>query len=178
MHGTTVIGLVRDGRAAIAGDGQLTSGNVIVKTGARKIRVLGGDKVLAGFAGGGSDALTLFERFETALEAHRGNLTRAAIEVARQWRSDRMLRRLEAQLIVFDTEHAMSLSGTGDLYEPDDGILATGSGAGYALAAARVLLRHTDLPVERIAEEAIRAASEICIYTGGTVVVEFLPRVE
>jgi ATP-dependent HslUV protease subunit HslV len=178
MHGTTVLGLVRNGRAAIAADGQLTAGEIVVKTGAKKIRVLGGGKVLAGFAGGGSDALNLFERFETALESHRGNLTRAAIEVARQWRSDRMLRRLEAQLVVFDTQHAMSLSGTGDLYEPDDGILATGSGGGYALAAARVLLRHTDLPVERIAEEAIRAAAEICIYTGGTILVESLPKEE
>jgi ATP-dependent HslUV protease, peptidase subunit HslV len=176
IHGTTVIGMVRNGRAAIAADGQLTAGNIIVKSGARKIRVLGGGKVLAGFAGGGSDALNLFERFENALDSHRGNLTRAAIEVARQWRSDRMLRRLEAQLIVFDTQHAMSLSGTGDLFEPDDGILATGSGGGYALAAARALVQHTDMPVEKIAEASIRIASEICIYTGGTISVETLPR--
>jgi ATP-dependent HslUV protease subunit HslV len=176
LHGTTVLGIVRGGRAAIAADGQLTAGDTIVKTTARKIRVLGSGRVLAGFAGGASDALQLFERFETALETQRGNLTRAAVDVARLWRTDRMLRRLEAQLIVLDTEKAFALSGAGELYEPDDGILGIGAGGGYALAVARALSRHTELPVERIAEESLRGAAEICIYTGGTVLVEALPQ--
>ena len=127
----------------------------------------GRGRVLAGFAGGASDALQLFERFDGALDSHRGNLVRAAVEVARYWRSDRALRRLEAQLIVLDTAQAFAISGNGDLVEPDDGILAVGSGAGYAMAVARALCRHTDLPVERIAEEALRGAAELCIYTGG-----------
>lgn len=176
VHGTTVLGLVRDGHAAIAADGQLTAGETIVKSGARKIRVLGGGRVLAGFAGGASDALQLFERFETALDAHRGNLTRAAVDVARLWRADRLLRRLEAQLIVLDTEKAFALSGSGELFEPDDGILGIGAGGAYALAIARALSRHTRLSVEQIAEEALRGAAEICIYTGGTILVEGLPR--
>jgi ATP-dependent HslUV protease, peptidase subunit HslV len=176
IHGTTVLGIVRDGRAAIAADGQLTAGETIVKSGARKIRVLGNGRVLAGFAGGASDALQLFERFETALDAHHGNLTRAAVDVARLWRTDRLLRRLEAQLIVLDTEKSFALSGSGELYEPDDGILGIGAGGGHALAIARALSRHSDLPVERIAEEALRGAAEICIYTGGTILVEGLPR--
>ncbi len=176
LRATTVLGIVRDGRAAIAADGQMTAGDTIVKTTARKIRVLGAGKVLAGFAGGASDALQLFERFEAALDAQRGNLTRAAVEVARLWRTDRMLRRLEAQLIVLDTEKAFALSGSGELYEPDDGILGIGAGGGYALGVARALTRHTELPVERIAEEALRSAAEICIYTGGTILVESLPK--
>ena len=175
-RGTTVLGIVRGGRAAIAADGQVTAGDIIVKQTARKIRVLAGGRALAGFAGGAADALHLFERFEKALESHQGNLTRAAIEVARLWRTDRMLRRLEAQLIVLDTERVLTLSGMGDLFEADDGILGTGAGGGYAVAVARALSRHTDLPVERIAEEALRAAAEISIYTGGTILVESLPR--
>lgn len=178
VRATTVLGLVRDGRAAIAADGQVTAGPMVLKSGAKKIRVLGDGRVLAGFAGGASDALQLFERFDAALSSHKGNLTRAAIEVARYWRSDRALRRLEAQLIVLDTAHAFALSGNGDLVEPDDGILAVGSGAGYAIAVARALGKHTDLSVERIAEEALRGAAELCIYTGGQIVVESLPRAE
>ena len=143
---------------------------------ARKIRVLGSGTVLAGFAGGAADALQLFEKFESALESHHGNLTRAAVEVARLWRTDRMLRRLEAQLIVLDVERALTLSGIGDLFESDDGILGIGAGGSYALAVARALCRHTELPVDRIAEEALRGASEICVYTGGTILVESLPR--
>jgi ATP-dependent HslUV protease, peptidase subunit HslV len=177
IHTTTVLGIVRDGRAAIAADGQVTAGEAILKTTARKIRVLGSGRVLAGFAGGGSDALELFERFERSLDAHRGNLTRAAVDVARSWRTDRVLRRLEAQLIVLDTEKAFALSGSGDLFEPDDGILGIGAGGGYALSAARALARHADLSVEQIAEESLRIASEICVYTGGTILVERLPEV-
>ncbi len=176
IRSTTVLGLVRDGRAAIAADGQVTAGEMVLKSHARKIRVLGGGRVLAGFAGGASDALQLFERFDGALESHRGDLVRAAVEVARYWRSDRALRRLEAQLIALDTTHAFAISGNGDLVEPDDGILAVGSGAGYAMAIARTLCRHTDLSVERIAEEALRGAAELCIYTGGQIVIEALPR--
>jgi ATP-dependent HslUV protease, peptidase subunit HslV len=173
---TTVLGMVREGRAAIAADGQVTAGEMVLKRSARKVRVLGNGHCLAGFAGGGSDALQLFERFDGALSSHKGNLTRAAIEVARYWRSDRALRRLEAQLIVLDTVHAFALSGSGDLVEPDDGILAVGSGSGYAIAVARALSHHTELPVERIVEEALRIAEELCIYTGGQIVVESLPR--
>jgi ATP-dependent HslUV protease subunit HslV len=173
---TTVLGILDGGRAAIAADGQVTAGETIVKRGAQKIRVLGKNRVLAGFAGGAADALQLFERFESSLDSHRGNLKRAAVEVARLWRTDRIMRRLEAQLIVLNTEEMFALSGTGDLITPDEGIVAVGSGAGYAVAIARALKRHTDLPVERIAEEALRGAAEICIYTGEKIYVESLPR--
>ena len=176
VRSTTVLGIVRSGQAAIAGDGQVTAGETIVKSGARKIRVLGGNRVLAGFAGGASDALQLFERFEKSLESHRGNLKRAAVEVARLWRTDRVLRRLEAQLIVLDTEALFVLSGTGDLIEPDEGVIGVGSGAGYAVGIARALLHHTDLSVAAIAEESLRGAAQICIYTGGTIHLEALPR--
>ncbi len=178
VRATTVLGIVRGGRAAIASDGQVTAGEMVLKSGARKIRIVGDGRALAGFAGGAADALQLFERFENALESHQGNLTRAAVEVAKLWRSDRTLRRLEAQLVVIDTEHAFAISGTGDLVEPDDGIVAVGSGGGYALAIARALVRHTDLSVERIAEEALRGAADLCIYTGGVISVEVLPREE
>lgn len=173
---TTVLGILRDGRAAIAADGQVTAGETVVKSGAKKIRVLGKNRVLAGFAGGASDALQLFERFESCLDSHRGNLKRAAVEVARLWRTDRALRRLEAQLIVLDTNEMFALSGTGDLIEPDEGVVAVGSGAGYAVGIARALVRHTEMPVVEIAEEALRGAAEICIYTGGKIQVESLPR--
>jgi ATP-dependent HslUV protease subunit HslV len=173
---TTVLGIVRDGRTAIASDGQVTAGETILKSGARKIRVLGKNRVLAGFAGGAADAIQLFERFEASLESHRGNLKRAAVEVARLWRTDRALRRLEAQLVVADTQNLFALSGTGDLIEPDDGILGVGSGSAYAVAIARALMRHSDLSVERIVEEALKGAAEICIYTGGQIQIESLPR--
>ena len=173
---TTVLGILGDGCAAIAADGQVTAGETIVKKGAQKIRVLGKNRVLAGFAGGAADALQLFERFESCLDSHRGNLRRAAVEVARLWRTDRIMRRLEAQLIVLDTEEMFARSGNGDLITPDEGIVAVGSGAGYAVAVARALKRHTDLPVERIAEESLRGAAEICIYTGEKIMVESLPR--
>jgi ATP-dependent HslUV protease subunit HslV len=173
-----VLGIVRDGRAAIACDGQVTAGERIIKHRAKKIRVLAGGAALAGFAGGGADALQLFEQFETALESHRGNLLRAAVEVARAWRSDRTLRRLDAQLLVLDRQRILAVSGNGDLLEPDDGALAVGSGGGYALAAARAMMRTTSLPVDRIAGDSIRIASEICIYTGGDIVVESLAAIE
>ena len=175
IRATTVLGLVRDGRAAIAADGQVTAGKTILKRGARKIRRLSGGQVLAGFAGGAADALQLFDRFEKSLQVQKGNLARAAVEVARFWRTDRALRRLDAQLLVLDREQIFVLSGNGDLVEPDEGVLAVGSGAGYAIAIARALLRHTDLPAERIAEEALRGAAEICIYTGGEIQVLGLP---
>lgn len=175
IHGTTVLGLIRDGQAAIAADGQVTAGKTILKRSANKIRSLSGGKVLAGFAGGAADALQLFDRFEKSLQGHGGNLRRAAVEVARFWRTDRALRRLDAQLLVLDREQLFVLSGNGDLVEPDEWVLAVGSGAGYAIGIARALLRHTDLPVEQIAEESLRGAAEICIYTGGEIQVLRLP---
>ncbi|MBD3161611.1 MAG: ATP-dependent protease subunit HslV [Candidatus Eisenbacteria bacterium] len=175
IRATTVLGLIRDGRAAIAADGQVTAGGTILKSTARKIRRLSGGKVLAGFAGGAADALQLFERFEKSLQGHGGNLRRAAVEVARFWRTDRALRRLDAQLLVLDREQLFVLSGNGDLVEPDEWVLAVGSGAGYAIGIARALLRHTDLPVDRIAREALHGAAEICIYTGGEIQILQLP---
>jgi len=176
VRATTVLGLVRAGRGAIASDGQVTAGETILKSKARKTRVLAGGKVLAGFAGGAADALHLFDRFESTLQSHHGNLQRAAIEVAGLWRTDRILRRLEAQLIVLDGERLFTLSGAGDLLEPDDGLMAVGSGAGYAMGIARALIRHTDLPVEEVALESLRGAAEICIYTGGELHVETVAR--
>lgn len=175
LRGTTVLGIVRGGEAAIACDGQVTAGERIVKLRARKVRVLAGGRALAGFAGGAADALQLFDHFESALEANGGNLARAAIDVAKLWRSDRALRRLDAHLLVLDRDRILAVSGSGDLIEPDDGLLAVGSGAGYATAAARALLRTTELPAVRIAEESLRIAAEICVYTGGEIVVESLP---
>ena len=172
---TTVIGCVRSGRAAVGSDGQVTLGAVVVKASARKIRRLYHGQVLAGFAGGAADGLHLFERFETQLESHRGQLQRAAVEVAKEWRSDRVLRRLEAQLIVLDREHAFLLSGAGDLIEPDDGILAIGSGAPYALAACRALTRSLpDLAPGEAVRRALEIAAEICIYTNQVIQVEEL----
>jgi len=175
MRATSVIGCVRSGRAAIACDGQVTLGAIVVKANARKIRRLYHGQVLAGFAGGAADGLHLFERFETQLEGHRGQLQRAAVELAKEWRSDRVLRRLEAQLIVLDREHAFLLTGAGDLIEPDDGILAIGSGAPYALAACRALTRALpDLPAGDAVRRALEIAAEICIYTNATIHTEEL----
>jgi ATP-dependent HslUV protease subunit HslV len=169
-RGTTVIGCVREGRAAIVCDGQVTLGAVVVKAGARKIRRLYHGHVIAGFAGGAADGLHLFERFETQLEAHRGQLQRAAVELAKEWRSDRVLRRLEAQLIALDRERAFLLTGAGDLIEPDDGIVAIGSGAPYALAACRALLRAVpETSAADAVRQALAIAAEICIYTNQTV---------
>jgi len=175
LRGTTVIGCVRDGRAAIACDGQVTAGEMILKGGARKVRRLYHGAVLAGFAGGAADGLHLFERFESRLETHRGRLQLAAVELAKEWRSDRVLRRLEAQLIALDRTQAFLISGAGDLLEPDDGVVAIGAGGAYALAACRALLRHggvTD-PAQAV-EQALAIAAEICIYTNQTIHVEQL----
>jgi ATP-dependent HslUV protease subunit HslV len=156
----------------MAGDGQVTFGQTVMKKSARKIRRLYHDRILAGFAGSAADSFSLFSRFESKLEQHRGNLERAAVELARDWRTDRILRRLEAMLVVLDPERVFLLSGTGDLIEPDDGIVAIGSGGPFALAAARALARHTELDARTIAEESMRIAAEICIYTNSELTVE------
>ena len=174
FHATTVLCLRHRGQVAIAGDGQVTIGTTVVKAGARKIRKLYHDKVLAGFAGAAADAFTLFSRFEGKLEEHRGNLSRAAVELAKDWRADRVLRRLEALLAVADADHAFIVSGTGDLIEPDDGLIGIGSGGPYALAAARALIAHSDLDAKTVAMEAMRIAAAICIYTNDHITVETL----
>ncbi|RKQ84183.1 ATP-dependent protease subunit HslV [Brockia lithotrophica] len=176
IHGTTIVAVRKDGRAAMAGDGQVTFGQAtVLKHGARKVRRLYGGKVLAGFAGAVADAITLFERFEGKLEAHHGNLARAAVELSKEWRTDRYLRRLEALLVVVDREAMFLLSGSGEVLEPDDGILAVGSGGAYALAAARALMRNApDLTAADIARKSLEIASEICVYTNDRIVVEEL----
>jgi len=174
FHATTVLCLRHRGQVAIAGDGQVTIGNTVVKAGARKIRKLYHDRVLAGFAGAAADAFTLFSRFEGKLEEHRGNLPRAAVELAKDWRADRVLRRLEALLAVADADHEFIVSGTGDLIEPDDGLIGIGSGGPYALAAARALIAHSDLDAKAVAMEAMRIAAAICIYTNDHITVETL----
>ena len=158
----------------MASDGQVTFGNTVVKQHARKIRRLYNDRILAGFAGSAADSFALFARFEAKLEQYRGNLERSAVELAKDWRTDRLLRRLEAMLVVMDQKSTYLLSGTGDLIEPDDGIIAIGSGGAYAAAAAKALARHTDLDARHIAEEAMGIAADICIYTNSTVTVEVL----
>ena len=173
-HGTTILCVRRGTRVAMAGDGQVTLGNVVVKASARKVRRLYKGQVLAGFAGSTADAFTLFERFEAKLEKHQGHLTRSAVELAKDWRTDRMLRRLEAMLAVADTQTTLILSGAGDVLEPELGIAAIGSGGAYAQAAARALLEHTELPAERIVSEAMAIAADICIYTNRNLVVETL----
>src|SRR5215831_2549119 len=165
LHGTTILAVRHKGRVVIAGDGQVSLGQTVVKRGARKVRRLFQGKVLAGFAGGTADALTLFEKFEAKLEQYHGNLKRAAVELAKDWRSDRVLRRLEALLIVADKEHGFIVSGTGELIEPDDGILAIGSGGSYALAAARALVDNSTLDAPEIVKRAMKIAGDICIYT-------------
>lgn len=173
-HGTTILCVRRGNQVAMAGDGQVTLGNVVVKASARKVRRLYKDQVLAGFAGSTADAFTLFERFEAKLEKHQGHLTRSAVELAKDWRTDRMLRRLEAMLTVADTQATLILSGAGDVLEPELGIAAIGSGGAYAQAAARALLEHTGLPAERIVAEAMGIAADICIYTNRNLVIETL----
>lgn len=158
----------------MASDGQVTFGDTVVKQNARKIRRLYNDKILAGFAGSAADSFALFSRFETKLEQYRGNFDRAAVELAKDWRTDRILRRLEAMLLVMDARTTYLVSGNGDLIQPDDGIIAIGSGGGYAAAAARALARHTDLEARRIAEEAMAIAASICIYTNSSIVIESL----
>jgi ATP-dependent HslUV protease subunit HslV len=174
LHGTTILAVRHRGDCALAGDGQVTLGRTVMKQGARKIRRLAGGRVLAGFAGSTSDALALFARFEAKLEEHPGNLERAAVELARDWRTDRMLRRLQAFLVVADREQSFLLSGTGDVITPDDGLLAVGSGGPFALAAARALLRHSSLDAAAIAREALEIAASICIYTNAEIAVESL----
>jgi ATP-dependent HslUV protease, peptidase subunit HslV len=166
VRSTTILGLVRENQAALGGDGQITIGSTILKVNARKIRRLGGGAVLAGFAGSSADGLQLFERFEAKLETFHGGLRRAAVELAKDWRTDRILRRLDAQLIAVTREQALLITGSGDVVEPDDGIVAIGSGGPYALAACRALLRHGSLDVATTVTEALRIAGEICIYTG------------
>jgi ATP-dependent HslUV protease subunit HslV len=174
VHSTTVLAVRHRGQVAIAGDGQVTIGNTVVKAGARKVRKLYHDRVLAGFAGAAADAFTLFARFEARLEEHRGNLSRAAVELAKDWRTDRVLRRLEALLGVADREHSLIVSGTGDVIEPDDGLIGIGSGGPFALAAARALITHSDLDAKSIAAESMRVAAGICIYTNDQISVEVL----
>ena len=175
VRSTTVLAVVRAGRIAMASDGQVTIGSTIVKAKAQKARRSSQSTALIGFAGGAADALALSERLETKLEAHQGNVRRAAVELAKEWRGDRVLRRLEAMLLVGDTEHVLMVSGNGDVIEPDDGIAAVGSGGAYALAAARALGRHTGLSAEEIAREALQIAAEICIYTNDNPTVVTLP---
>lgn len=175
MHGTTIIGVRKDGQVALAGDGQVTMGNnMIMKQGARKVRKLYHDKVLAGFAGSVADAFTLFEKFEGKLETYRGNLARAAIELGKEWRSDRVLRRLEALLLVADPDTLLIISGNGEIIEPDQPIAAIGSGGGFALAAGKALYNHSSLAAEEIAREALLIASSICVYTNDQITVEKL----
>ena len=164
-HGTTIIAVRKDGKLAIGGDGQVSIGDTIVKGNATKVRALKGGKVLAGFAGSVADALTLYEKFEEKLERHPGNLGRAAVELAKDWRSDRILRRLEALLVVADVEHVYLLSGGGELIEPDDGILAVGSGGNYALAAARALLPDPARSARDVVQRSLEIAADICVYT-------------
>jgi ATP-dependent HslUV protease subunit HslV len=171
-RGTTILSVRRGNDVALGGDGQVTLGNIVIKATARKVRRLYQEKVLAGFAGGTADAFTLFERFEAKLDKHSGHLMRSAVELAKDWRTDRLLRRLEAMLVATDGERLFVISGNGDVIEPDDGIAAIGSGAPYALAAARALARHTDLSAEAIAREALLITASICIYTNDQITVE------
>jgi len=171
---TTIICVRRNNKVALAGDGQVTFGETVLKQKANKIRRLYKGKVLAGFAGATSDAFALFSRFEAKLEEYQGNLSRAAIELAKDWRMDRSLRRLEALLVVADKENSLLISGTGDVVEPDDGIITIGSGGSYALAAARALILHTRLPAKDIAMEAMKVSADICVYTNQQITVEEL----
>ena len=174
IQSTTVLCVRRDGQVVMAGDGQVTLGENIIKHTARKIRRLYNDQIMAGFAGSTGDALALFSRFESKLEQFNGNLSRAAVELAKDWRTDRALRHLEALLLVADTKHTFLLSGNGDIIEPDNGIVAIGSGGAVAMAAAHALLKHTQFPAKQIAAEAMEIAGKVCIYTNNTVTIEEL----
>jgi ATP-dependent HslUV protease subunit HslV len=174
FHGTTILSVRRGRRVALGGDGQVTFGNVVLKASARKVRRLHNDQVLAGFAGGTADAFTLFERFEAKLDKHQGNLVRAAVELAKDWRTDRMLRRLEAMLAVADRESSLIVSGNGDVVEPEQGLAAIGSGGPFAQAAARALLENTELGPRDIVQKALSIAGDICIYTNQNHVIEVL----
>ena len=175
FHGTTILAVRHKGQVVVVGDGQVSLGQTVLKHSARKVRKLYHDRVIAGFAGATADAFTLFEKFEAKLEQFNGNLKRAAVELAKDWRTDRVLRRLDALLIVADTEDSLVISGSGDVVEPDDGAIAIGSGGNYALAAARVLIKHTQLDARAIAEEAMHTAAAICVYTNDQLTFEELP---
>lgn len=174
MQATTILGIRRNGKVAIGCDGQVTTGETVMKQRAKKIRKMYNDKILVGFAGATADALTLFERFEAKLEEFRGNLPRSVVELAKDWRQDKILRRLEAFLAILDKDHSYIISGAGDVIEPDDGIVAIGSGAPYALAAARALFKFTELSAKEIVEESIKIAAQICIYTNTEISIEEL----
>ncbi len=175
VRSTTVLAVVKDGVVAMAADGQVTVGNTVMKIGAEKVRRIAKNRALVGFAGGAADALTLLERLEGKLETYPGNVRRAAVELARDWRTDRMLRKLEAMMLVGDPESLLVVSGNGDVIEPDDGIAAIGSGGAYALSAARALSRHTEMTPEEVAREGLQTAAEICIYTNDNIKVITLP---
>jgi len=174
FHGTTIVSARRDGKVALGGDGQVTLGNIVVKASARKVRRLYHDRLLAGFAGGTADAFTLFERFESKLDKHQGNLMRSAVELAKDWRTDRVLRRLEAMLAVADRESSLIITGMGDVIEPELGLIAIGSGGPYAQAAARALLENSQLDAEGVVCKSLAIAADLCIYTNHQVVVETL----
>jgi len=171
VRSTTILAVRKNGQVALGGDGQVTVGQTVMKSNAQKVRSLHGGKLIAGFAGAAADAFTLFEKFEEKLERYPGNLQRAAVELAKDWRSDRVLRRLEALLAVTDREHGFIISGTGDIIEPDDGILAIGSGGSYALAAARALVENTDLSAKEIVKRGLLIAADICVYTNSNITV-------
>jgi ATP-dependent HslUV protease, peptidase subunit HslV len=174
IHATTVLAVRHRDQSVMASDGQVTVGNTVLKQAAKKIRRLYNDRILAGFAGSAADSFALFSRFESKLEQYRGNLERSAVELAKDWRTDRILRRLEAMLVVMDTKNTYLLSGTGDLIEPDDGIIAVGSGGPYAMAAAKALAQHTELDARAIAQEAMKIAGAICIYSNLNITLESL----
>ena len=175
FHGTTILAIRHHDKVVVVGDGQVSLGQTVMKHSARKVRKLHHDRVIAGFAGATADAFTLFEKFEAKLEQFNGNLKRAAVELAKDWRTDRVLRRLEALLVIADVNDLLVISGSGDVIEPDDGIIAIGSGGNYALAAARVLVKHSQLDARSISDEAMRQAAEICIYTNNQLTFEELP---
>ncbi len=175
FHGTTIVAVHKDGKTVIAGDGQVSMGNTVVKSTARKVRRLHEGEVLCGFAGSTADAFTLSEKFEAKLKEYNGNLVRSAVELAKDWRTDKILRRLEALLLVANKDQVLVISGNGDVIEPDEGVHAIGSGGMYAMSAARALYRHSDLSAAEIATEALRIAGEICIYTNDFIVLEELP---
>ena len=174
FHGTTIVSVRRGNQVALGGDGQVTLGNIIIKASARKVRRLFHDKIVAGFAGGTADAFTLFERFEAKLEKHQGHLMRAAVELAKDWRTDRILRRLEAMLAVADRNHSLIITGNGDVLEPEHGIVAIGSGGAFAQAACKALIENTELPADVIVKKALTIAGEICIYTNQSHTIETL----
>ena len=172
FRSTTIVAVRRDGKGAIAGDGQVSLGQTVLKGSAKKVRRIAEDKVVVGFAGATADAFTLLERFESKLQEYRGSLSRAAVELAKDWRTDRYLRKLEAMLVVMNDDDLFLISGTGDVVEPDEGVIAIGSGGNYALAAARAMMRHTELSAREIATRSLEIASEICVYTNGEIIVE------